>query len=300
MALTSCIAGAPERLSSGSLERLAGAAFHRLGSDHCPCSGLSPPGLVVIVTHRYQPIRRVPVSEPSLVAVLQGRKEVHLAGRTERYAAGELLVLPATLAPDVVNVPDARTGLYRALVVPFPRPLTERFKRTFPEACARALPAPRSLRVLAGPGVELALAQLVECASSDPPPSQAQVEVRRLAVLLAVVEEGGCHLPLLPVSDSPVDQLRAIIDLAPGHRWSLLDAARRLRLSEASLRRRLAAAGVRFRGLVEEARLAHALGLLQATRHPIGEISAACGYESPSRFAARFRRRFGLPPSRFR
>ncbi len=299
MAVTLRVVERSERLSARCLARLAAAASARLGTDRCPCSRPTT-GLVVIVTHRSQPIRRVPVSEPVLVAVLQGSKEVHLAGRTERFSAGELLVLPATLAPDVVNVPDARTGLYQALVVPFPRPLTERFKQTFPEACASARPAAGSLRVPARPGVELALAQLVECLGSDPPPSAAQAEVRSLAVLLGVVEESGCHLPLLTVSDSPIAQLRSLIDLAPGHPWSVPEAARRLRLSEATLRRRLTADGVRFRGLVEEARLAHALGLLQATKHPIGEISAACGYESPSRFAARFRRRFGLPPSRFR
>ena len=178
--------------------------------------------------------------------------------------------------------------------------MTERFQRTFPGACSGARPAPVHLRVSARPGLALALVQLVECLAEDPPPSATQAELRKLAVLLAVVEECGRHLPILPVSDSPVAQLRSLIDLAPGHSWSLPDAARRLGLGEATLRRRLATAGVRFRVLVEEARLAHALGLLQATHQPIGEISAACGYESPSRFAARFRRRFGLPPSRFR
>jgi AraC-like DNA-binding protein len=142
--------------------------------------------------------------------------------------------------------------------------------------------------------------QLVECLAASPAPSSAQVEVHSLSVLLGVVEECGCHLPLLPVSDCPVGQLRSLFDLAPGYAWTLPDAARRLNLSEATLRRRLAAAGARFRALLEEARLAHGLGLLQSTRQAIGEISAACGYGSPSRFAARFRRRFGLTPSRFR
>ncbi len=299
MAVPQRVVDPQDHLSTASLQRLAAAASTRLGADRCACSG-STPGPVVIVTHRAQPIRRVPVSEPVLVAVLEGHKEVHLAGPSDRFFAGELLVLPATLTPDIVNVPDPQTGLYRALVVPFPRPLTESFKRTFPEACVGAQPAAVSIRVAARPGLALALLQLVECLASEPPPSAAQAKVRGLAVLLAVVEECGCQLPLLVVSESPVAQLRSLVNLAPGHPWSVADAAHRLRLSEATLRRRLAAAGVRFRGLVEEARLAHALGLLQTTRHPVGEISAACGYESASRFAARFRRRFGLPPSRFR
>ena len=39
-----------------------------------------------------------------------------------------------------------------------------------------------------------------------------------------------------------------------------------------------------------------ALGLLQATDLPVGVIAAEVGYASPSRFAVRFRARFGLSP----
>jgi AraC-like DNA-binding protein len=293
------VIGGHEPLRAEILARLVLGTRARLGVDRCPCSG-GPPGLAAIVAHRRQPIRRVPVGHPILIAVLEGHKDVHIAGRGARFSAGDLLVLPATLAPDIENVPDPRSGLYRALVVSFPRSLTRRFRRTFPDACDAARPAAAELGIPARPGLALALLQLVECLGAEPPPSAAQAEVRGMAVLLALVEECGCHLPLLPISDSPVVQLQSLIALAPAHPWALRDVARRLGLSEATLRRRLGAAGVRFRGLLEEGRLAHALGLLQTTREPIGEISAACGYGSPSRFAARFRRRFGLPPSRFR
>jgi AraC-like DNA-binding protein len=46
--------------------------------------------------------------------------------------------------------------------------------------------------------------------------------------------------------------------------------------------------------------MASALTLLQATSRPVAEIALAVGYASPSRFAVRFRHRFGFSPSAVR
>ena len=43
-----------------------------------------------------------------------------------------------------------------------------------------------------------------------------------------------------------------------------------------------------------------ALALLQATDLPVGVIAGDVGYASPSRFAARFRARFGVTPGAIR
>jgi len=39
---------------------------------------------------------------------------------------------------------------------------------------------------------------------------------------------------------------------------------------------------------------------VQAGRQPLKQVAMACGYQSPSRFAARFRQRFGTLPSELR
>ena len=46
--------------------------------------------------------------------------------------------------------------------------------------------------------------------------------------------------------------------------------------------------------------MAHALMLLQVTDQPVATVAALVGYDSPSRFAARFRQRFGHPPAAIR
>jgi AraC-like DNA-binding protein len=44
-----------------------------------------------------------------------------------------------------------------------------------------------------------------------------------------------------------------------------------------------------------QVRMSHALTLLQQGLNPL-EVALACGYDSPSRFAARFKQEFGLTP----
>lgn len=51
---------------------------------------------------------------------------------------------------------------------------------------------------------------------------------------------------------------------------------------------------------VEEMRLTEAVKLLIKTQRSVGEIAAHCGYANPFYFTLRFKKRFGLAPSRFR
>ncbi len=62
--------------------------------------------------------------------------------------------------------------------------------------------------------------------------------------------------------------------------------------------RKLAAEGRSFRQLLAQVRLSHALNLLQQGLTPL-EVALACGYDSPSRFAARFKQEFGLTPHQY-
>jgi AraC family transcriptional regulator len=51
---------------------------------------------------------------------------------------------------------------------------------------------------------------------------------------------------------------------------------------------------------VVEVRMRRAAELLRRTDRPVSSVAASCGYQSPGRFAATFRRQFGVPPARFR
>jgi len=46
--------------------------------------------------------------------------------------------------------------------------------------------------------------------------------------------------------------------------------------------------------------MTHAMNLLQSSNMPVSAIAASAGFESQSRFAIRFRNRFGFPPTAVR
>ena len=105
----------------------------------------------------------------------------------------------------------------------------------------------------------------------------------------------------VPPDDAKVSgQIRAMLSSQLDGDWDSGTIARALAMSEATLRRRLAAEGVTLRELIADVRMASALVLLQATSRPVSEIASKVGYESPSRFAVRFRDRFGFAPTAVR
>nr|WP_259372002.1 helix-turn-helix transcriptional regulator [Caldimonas mangrovi] len=78
------------------------------------------------------------------------------------------------------------------------------------------------------------------------------------------------------------------------------EVAARLAMSEATLRRRLRAEGASFNELLADVRMSFAMTLLQSTDRSVAHIASDVGYESASRFAIRFRERFGFAPTAIR
>ncbi|WP_033852456.1 helix-turn-helix transcriptional regulator, partial [Yersinia wautersii] len=78
------------------------------------------------------------------------------------------------------------------------------------------------------------------------------------------------------------------------------EVAEHMTMSEVVLRRKLAAENILLRDLMIDVRMTSALRLLQGTDWPISLIANQIGYESSSRFAERFRKRFGFAPTAIR
>lgn len=104
---------------------------------------------------------------------------------------------------------------------------------------------------------------------------------------------------LLAGSDSVVSSVGQII--AQHHGQPLLEGvAARLHVSPSTLKRRLAAAGVSFQRLVEDARRARAVFLLLESNMSLAEISEKLGYRDLSSFSHAFKRWTGVSPGSFR
>lgn len=82
--------------------------------------------------------------------------------------------------------------------------------------------------------------------------------------------------------------------------FTAAEVAEQLKMNEVTLRRRLAAENSVLRDLMIDVRMTHALRLLQCTDLAISNIAHQVGYESSSRFAERFRKRFGFAPTSIR
>ena len=111
--------------------------------------------------------------------------------------------------------------------------------------------------------------------------------------------ESGFHFPP-PVAASLAQRVRGLISVDPAADWSMQKVAHETAMSISTLRRKLAAEGIIFRELMQDVRMSHALAQLQNTDAPVLEVARATGYDSASRFAARFRARFGYLPSDIR
>ncbi len=247
-------------------------------------------------------IVRIRVERPGVILVDRGIKTVKPArGGAVRALPGQMLLLAGGHTVDFHNrVTDgeryeARWLMFGGTVLDDPYYLATARRQSAAEAPQP--PAQVLRRVPSG------LAEAFERArrglAPDPSRPEAVVRQQLLEVAHWLLAEG--MVLRVPPDDARVSgRIRAMLSAQLDGEWSSDAIARSLAMSEATLRRRLAAEGVTLRELIADVRMASALVLLQATSRPVSEIASAVGYDSPSRFAVRFRDRFGFAPTAVR
>ena len=246
------------------------------------------------VSHEF---RKLASAMPSLIAVREGTKTLRYGGASFEGHPGDMVVLPAHLTVDVGNR-VTRSGRYVAEILVF--------EPDFLLARAAADPAATPRQPLRQPALlrcpPAALAQAFRAAadalSGDPPLPRAVI-AHRLAE--PVVWLGDLlNAVLLAPQTSMTERVRSILSADPARKWSAGAVARRVAASAPTLRRKLAVESTGFAEILSDVRMTTALTLIQTTAAPISDVAAAVGYDSPSRFALRFRRRFGMAPTAIR
>ncbi len=237
---------------------------------------------------------RVAVDLPTLIFVQHGQKRVVWSTGECMARAGEAIAIDAGQIVDITNAPD-RNGAYDALWISW----TEESMKSFRGATSSV--APLSVATLL-PKLSKEFCAAYEAAfdsllNVDGVP--ASVANHRLQeVLLWLHEHGVVFFP--PHTQNFSIRLRHVISSDPAFAWSIEEVARRARCSPATVRRRLAEEKLTFRELLQDVRMSYALSLLQNTENPVVNVAVAVGYDSASRFASRFRSRFGYLPSDIR
>ena len=232
--------------------------------------------------------RRLVADAPTVMLVESGVKGVRDARGECRVEAGTMGLLPPRTPLEIENVP-APGGPYVARALLLPESALEGLEgkedRAPPACGVRDGRARAAFERAAG-------------AANDPsvPPALRAHLARE--VLLWLAEAGLRFPPAAPAGFA--DAVRARLAAAPARPWRADALAEALATSAPTLRRRLAAEGTSFAALLAEARMTRALALLQSSDLPVALVGEAVGYASPSRFAARFRARFGLSPARVR
>lgn len=226
---------------------------------------------------------------PGIIRVLRGEKQ--LRGEPIVSATpGELLYVPAGTRLEVRNVP--KDGVYEAegivLSVDLASHLPARPSLPVPSgATTRTIAAHRELD-----------AALTRCLDAFAKKFSLAVQRSRLLEVVAWLGEAGID-PF--ATASPVRlRLKRMVAEQPARDWRLRQVARRFGMSEDSLQRQLRHDRTGFQQLVQEVRMEHALNLLWTTARPLKVVAEESGYESASRFAERFRDRFGVLPSELR
>jgi AraC-like DNA-binding protein len=230
--------------------------------------------------------RRLRADQPGLIIVRRGLKRISSDSVHLEEGPGAAIVLPMNGEWTVINE-IAPGGDYQADAFVFSPALV----------AAYADPTRISLREAAAFCPDGAFEDALERAGhalADPKQPDA---IRRHLLGEIIVRLDSLGMNLRPGEGvSLQERIRALVGSDISTEWTAGRVTSALGVSEATLRRKLASSGTSLTDILVDIRMTRAVGLLQATELPINRVALEVGYESASKFAARFRERFGMAP----
>lgn len=230
---------------------------------------------------------------PMIIIVRRGRKVIQTPGHEFVVKEGEAIAVAQGQVFDFENIPAA-DGSYEARWLVIESELVSAFGD--PDGTQPVMPARLMGRMSSG--LSAAFEQAVAALQDDGDLPDAVVR-HRVTELLTWLHAAGFRFSLIQ-PDSYSARIRRLVGQRPGHGWSSAELSAALGVSEATLRRRLQDEGAHLRDVLTDIRMTHAMQLLQSSQLPVSAIAASAGFESQSRFAIRFRDRFGFPPTAIR
>lgn len=226
-------------------------------------------------------------TESALIYIERGSKFVYSGAQSWEIPTGQWLWLPAGARVDIQNL--GSEGLYSAKALLFPREILQNHLPKDEESLAE----PQTLSQ-----VQIPLWEAWNRIWATPEQSPAEIVLYRGLEILAWLGYHGIKRAPRPYSFR--SQIARIYHLDPAKNWQIDEMAQMLALSVDTLQRRLAKEESSFAALLRSLRMEYALDLLQTTHTTIEWIAQSVGYQSRSKFAQRFKERFGLNPHEIR
>ncbi|MBN5309220.1 helix-turn-helix transcriptional regulator [Serratia marcescens] len=258
----------------------------------CPGIGAS----AHIIQHTELLFPSVYFEQPHLYLIQQGHKRVRWQQHEVVAHAGELLIIDGGQTVDIINGPSAEGVFSCQLLTCDPRLLTIQ-----PPVEEAPTPMPFDA-VLALRNLPCALKHSFETTSLALALRQRFptiiVRHKMLEILLWLAQFGIRFIH--NEAKDLTQRVRRCLATDPHSIWTAAKVAESLSMSEVMLRRKLSMENTALRNLMIDVRMSSALALLQSTDWPISAIAQHVGYESASRFAERFRKRFGFAPTAIR
>lgn len=239
-------------------------------------------------------VHRVKLLMPALCRIRQGKKAVSWEEHCDVANNNHIVLFPSGYEFDVANYPDA--GMYLAEMLYLPVGLIQRFRQFYPTP-------PQEVN---NPGFCIRQSdELLYCWDQFKTAVQLEVSAQLLehlamGILLTIGQSNISHLLLSDSRSSLVHRCQNLLLANPGARWTTHKVASLLFMSVSTLQRRLATEGESFQNLLDDVRLNNALAAIQTSHKPVSIVARENGYMCPSRFTARFQKRFGITPRALR
>ena len=230
-------------------------------------------------------------AQPMIVRVVHGRKTLRYAGGELVAAAGQWLLIAGGQSFDVLNEPDAAQGYCSQWLM-----LGDDWVAQFFAQHPTRETVDWAQVVRPDAAWNEAFSRVVQGLQTRLP--ETVLAARTMELLAWLAQAGAVFNPHSAQRLSK--QIHQLVARDTATNWQIADVAQRLSMSEATLRRRLAHEGTSFRKLLNSVKMMRALTLLQTSPLGVAQVAYAVGYESPARFAARFRAHFGCTPSDLR
>jgi AraC-like DNA-binding protein len=239
------------------------------------------------------PVSRFTVSSPTLVFIARGAKIIRTENAAQTIQAGTAVVLSSGRTFDIVNLVDD-AGAFRSEWFSWDEALVHQQAPSL-----QALAPPSSILLLRPPEQCLTSLRAAADGVGGKETVPWEIAAHRASEVLLWIKTLTGHLPSIAPRQLP-HRLRGILQQDLARCWTAAVAACELGMSEPTMRRKLAEFNTTFSNILGDSRMLRALQLLQSTDLSVTRIALEVGYESPSRFAVRFRERFGYSPGALR
>lgn len=237
--------------------------------------------------------KRLFIDQPVLIFVEHGIKSLRWSNGEYLIHPGEAIAIAGGQSVDITNS-LADDGSYRAHWLVWDRALITAHAERYPDQ-----PVIRHALPIIHPSAEFGESFRRALTAVEDAGIPLEVARHRVAEMLLWIGMYGGRFAQGEALTLTV-KLRRLIGQELARDWSAAAIAAALAMSEATMRRKLAAEGCSLSEILADARMSFALKLLQSTIRPVSQIAFDVGYPTPSHFAVSFRKRFGFPPSAIR